>query len=162
MNTRRGLIAMLTAAGLVACSAAPPDPLVGAWHGKVQFKSGAFAAIQDLEFMYVFNAGGTLTESSNYDGSPPVPPAYGVWHGVGPREYEAHYEYFSTKPPPFLEDLLKGGGWGPSGHGRLVERIAVAADGNSFTSTIRYDAFDKSGKTLESGTLAEGKSERIR
>ena len=54
------------------------DELVGAWRSNVQFKSGAFASITDLEFMYVFNAGGTLTESSNYDGVPPVPPAYGV------------------------------------------------------------------------------------
>ena len=35
--------------------------------------------MKDLEFMYVFNVGGTMTASSNYDGAPPVPPAYGVW-----------------------------------------------------------------------------------
>ena len=40
--------------------------LAGAWRGKVQFTSGAFAEIKDLEFMYAFNAGGTMTESSNY------------------------------------------------------------------------------------------------
>ncbi len=40
--------------------------LVGAWRGKIQFKTGTFSTIKDLEFMYVFNAGGTMTESSNY------------------------------------------------------------------------------------------------
>ena len=55
------------------------DFLVGAWRGEVQFETGAFAAVPDLEFLYVFNAHGTMTESSNYDAAPPVTPAYGVW-----------------------------------------------------------------------------------
>ena len=33
------------------------DKMVGAWKGKVQFSSGSFAEVKDLEFMYVFNAG---------------------------------------------------------------------------------------------------------
>jgi len=48
------------------------DALVGAWRSRIQFTSGAFAGITDLQFMTVYNAGGTLTESSNYDGAPPV------------------------------------------------------------------------------------------
>jgi len=52
------------------------DNLVGAWQGKIQFTTGAFADTKDLEFMYAFNAGGTMAESSNYDAAPPVPPAY--------------------------------------------------------------------------------------
>jgi len=67
------------------------DNLVGAWQGKVQFKNGPYAAIKDLEFMYVFNVGGTMTESSNYDAAPPVPPAYGVWRKTGPHQFEAKY-----------------------------------------------------------------------
>ena len=35
------------------------------------------AAMKNLEFMYVFDADGTMTESSNYDSFPPGPPAYG-------------------------------------------------------------------------------------
>ena len=57
--------------------------LFGAWRGSVQFTTGAFAEVKDLDFMYLFNAGGTMLESSNYDGAPPVPPAYGVWRKVG-------------------------------------------------------------------------------
>ena len=67
---------------LAAGDTAAPD-LVGEWRAPLQFTSGAFAPIKDLEFMYVFNQGGTMTESSNYDASPPVPPAYGIWRKVG-------------------------------------------------------------------------------
>src|SRR3990167_7553565 len=91
------LSAVLLAVSLAATSAAPApaqenrsdDDLVGSWRSRVQFKTGAFVQVKDLEFMYAFNAGGTMTESSNYDASPPVPPAYGVWRMVGPRQYEA-------------------------------------------------------------------------
>ena len=69
------------------------DDLVGAWRGRVQFKNGEFATLKDLEFMYVFNAGGTMTESSNFDAAPPVPPAYGVWRRTGPRQFLARYEF---------------------------------------------------------------------
>jgi hypothetical protein len=68
-------------------SAAVAADLMGEWRAKLQFTSGAFAAVKDLEFMYVFNQGGTMTESSNYDASPPVPPAYGIWRKVGAREF---------------------------------------------------------------------------
>src|SRR5437867_672176 len=102
------------------------NDLVGAWRGKVQFKSGSFAGMKDLEFMYVFNAGGTMTESSNYDGAPPVPPAYGIWRKTGPRQFEARYEFYSTKAPS-LDDLSKGRGWMPAGHGVLMEKITQVA-----------------------------------
>jgi hypothetical protein len=145
-----------TAAGNLAAS-----DLLGAWRAKLQFSSGAFAAIKDLEFMYVFNQGGTLTESSNYDASPPVPPAYGVWRKVGGQEYEAKYEFYVTKPPAGFEDIAKGGGWGPAGRGVFVERITLSEDGNSFTSKIKYDQFDAAGKPAEGGGEATGQGVRI-
>src|SRR4051794_9931063 len=74
---------------------AEPD-LAGAWRGKVTFPSGMFS-LEGLEYMYVFNAGGTMTESSNYDGVPPVTPAYGIWRKTGPLTYEAKYQWFQTK-----------------------------------------------------------------
>lgn len=137
-----------------------PD-LVGAWRSTLQFRSGTFASIKDLEFMYVFNSGGTMTESSNYDGAPPVPPAYGVWRSVGPGEYEAKYEYYATRPPAGLADLTGGGGWLPSGRGVFVERIRMSAAGDSFTSTIRYDALDPAGRPIPGGGEADGRAARI-
>ena len=135
--------------------------LIGAWRGKIQFTTGSYSTIKDLEFMYVFNAGGTMTESSNYDSSPPVPPAYGAWRQTAPRQYEARYSFFSTKPPAGFDDIAKGGGWSPSGHGVLHEKITVSEDGKSFHSTLKYDAFDPSGKPTESGSEARVQALRI-
>jgi len=147
---------------LADCAPKPAsDGLVGAWRSRVQFSGGAFAAMKDLEFMFVFNAGGTLTESSNYDGAPPVPPAYGVWREVGPQQYEARYLFYITKPPARLEDMTGGGGWMPAGHGVFTERIRLAADGKTFESTIAYEAFDTSGKPAEGGGPATGHGVRI-
>lgn len=93
----------------------PASPeLLGQWRAQLQFTSGAFAAIKDLEFMYVFNSGGTMTESSNYDGAPPVPPAYGIWRNTGPKQFEVKYEFYVTKAPAAFEEISKGGGWGPA------------------------------------------------
>jgi hypothetical protein len=145
--------------------AAAPDTaaagLVGEWRAKLQFTSGALAPIKDLEFMYVFNQGGTLTESSNYDASPPVPPAYGIWRKAGDREFEAKYEFYVTRPPATFDEIAKAGGWSPAGRGVLLERITLSEDGNSFTSKIRYDQFDPAGKPSEGGGEATGQGVRM-
>ncbi len=138
------------------------DDLVGAWRGKVQFKTGAFAAVKDLDFLYVFNAGGTMTESSNYDAMPPVTPAYGVWKKTGPRQYEAKYVYYWTKPPAALDEITKGGGWSPGGHGVLTQKITVSEDGNTFDSTLTYEVFDQAGKPTDPGSEASAKGARIK
>jgi hypothetical protein len=152
----------LVAACLAAWTVGAADSgLVGAWRSSIQFEGGAFAAIKNLEFMYVFNAGGTLTESSNYDGAPPVPPAYGVWREIGPNEFEAKYEYFATAPSA-PDEFLKGAGWLPSGRGVFTERIKLSPDGQSFTSIIRYQALDERGEPAEGGGEAKGQATRIR
>jgi hypothetical protein len=51
-----------------------------------------------------------MTESSNYDASPPVPPAYGVWRAVG-DSYEAKYVFYTTKSPASFDEVTKGNGW---------------------------------------------------
>jgi hypothetical protein len=135
--------------------------LAGAWQAKVQFKSGAFATVKDFEFMYVFNAGGTMTESSNYDSLPPVPPAYGVWRKLKARQYEAKYRFFWTKPPKAVDELATGGGWPPGGFGVLTEEIALALDGKSYQSRIRLELFDQAGKPIEGGAEADAQAVRI-
>ena len=145
----------------LAASDNPAADLVGEWRAQLQFTTGAFASIKDLEFMYVFSQGGTMTESSNYDASPPVPPAYGIWRKVGAREFEAKYEFYVTKAPAAFDEIVKGGGWGPAGRGVFVERISVAEDGKSFTSKIKYDQFDAAGKPAEGGGEATGKGVKL-
>ena len=137
------------------------EGLVGAWRSQVQFTSGAFASVKDLELMYAFNAGGTMTESSNYDGSPPVPPAYGVWRKVAAGQYEARYSFYVTKAPKAFDDIAKGGGWSPGGIGVIVEKIALAGDGKTYRSTLRVDIFDETGKLIESGSEAFGRGSRM-
>jgi hypothetical protein len=168
---KQTLIMAVLSAGLLAtsCGVAPStrdndsehDTLVGAWRAKVRFKSGTFATVKDLEFMYVFNAGGTMTESSNYDASPPVPPAYGVWRKMGPRQFEAKYAFYWTKPPTGFEEIAKGGGWLPGGQGVFSEKITLSEDGKFFQSQMNYDAFDHTGKPSESGSEAETEAVRM-
>jgi hypothetical protein len=166
----RGSVALAAVLLAAACNPRPSPPataapvdadLGGAWRARVQFTSGALAAVKDLEFMYVFNAGGTMTESSNYDGAPPVPPAYGVWRRTGPAAFEAHYAFYATKPPAAFAAIAGGGGWLPAGRGVLVERITLAADGRSFASTIAYTAFDPAGKPAEGGGEGTVRGTRI-
>ena len=135
--------------------------IVGARRSSVQFESGAFAGVKDLEFLYVFNLGGTLTESSNYDAVPPVPPAYGSWRQIGPRTFEARYEYYATKAPSSVEEITSGGGWMPAGRGVFVETIEVSADGREYTATIQYEPLDTRGGSLEGGGRARAHGRKI-
>lgn len=162
---RRGWIrtavftALLLAAGC-ADRPAPTDRLVGAWRSSIQFESGALAAVKGFEFLYVFNQGGTMTESSNYDSAPPVPPAYGVWRPVGPNEYEARYDFFTTTPAS-PDAFQTGAGWLPSGRGVLTERIRLSDDGRSFTSAIQYEPFDAKGEPIDGGGRGRGRAVRL-
>jgi len=141
----------------------PPatEGLVGAWRGSVQFTTGSFATTKDLEFMYVFNAGGTMTESSNYDSMPPVPPAYGGWKKVGDGKFEARYAYYWTKAPSSFDAIAKGGGWSPGGHGVLTQKITLSPDGRAFDSSITLEVFDQQGKPTEPASQASGKGIRM-
>jgi hypothetical protein len=161
---------LLGTLALAACGSGPSPPpaasgerdtLEGAWRSQIRFASGALAEVKDLEFMYVFNAGGTLTESSNYDGAPPVPPAYGVWRQTGPRQFEAKYSFYSTRAPATFDDIRKGGGWSPSGYGVLTETVTLAEDGKSYRSAIAYAAFDPAGKPVEGGGTGAGVGARM-
>ena len=170
-TSRCWLLAMLTPLLMAtACGNAPSpsageaaerDSLAGAWRAQIRFSGGALAEMKDLEFMYVFNVGGTMTESSNYDAAPPVPPAYGAWRKSGPGQFEARYAFYVTKAPGTFEDITKGGGWSPAGHGILTEKITLADDGKSYKSTITYAAFDQSGKPVEGGGEGSGAGVRM-
>lgn len=155
------LIAGVLVSGCQTKETSVVGDLTGAWRGKVQGKSGALAEMKDLEFMYVFHADGTMTESSNYDSAPPCPPAYGVWRKVGATQYEARYEFFTGNPPANFDEIAKGGGWTPGGHGVLTEKITLSEDGNSFTSTLRLELFDRQGKSAEGGGKATGQAKRM-
>jgi ABC-type transport system substrate-binding protein len=168
IHFRRSLAAALLLSGGFGCgpAAAPKTPatpgLAGAWKSTIEFQGGALAAFKGLEFMYVFAAGGTMTESSNYDAAPPVPPAYGIWREVGPDRYEARYEFYTTRPAATpAESTLASGGWLPAGYGVLRETITLAPDGRTFDSTIRLDLYDPSGKPIEGGGTGTSRGRRM-
>lgn len=160
---------IVLAAALVGCTVQsnpdanekPAPTLVGAWRSTITVKEGAFLPMQGLEFAYAFNAGGTMTESSNFDEAAPVPPAYGIWRQAGPATFEAKYIYYVTKPPARLQELAKGGGWEPDGHGVITETITLSADGQHFESTMTYDLFDAAGKPAPGSGHATGHGTRI-
>jgi hypothetical protein len=156
------LVLSIVATGCQVAPGTADAGLTGAWRGQVPGTSGWLASMKGLEFMYVFHADGTMTESSNYDAFPPGPPAYGVWRRVATRQYEAKYAVFLTKPVAILDEIAKGGGWVPNGHGMLTQKITLSEDGNVFESTIRFDFFDPQGKSVEGGGEATGHGERIR
>lgn len=144
---------------LAALSGCGSHALVGAWRSRIQFSSGYFTNVKDLEFLYVFNRGGTMTESSNYDGAPPVPPAYGAWRALDTRHFEAVYWFYTTKPPEKPDQLNQG--WTPAGHGELTEQFELASNGKSFESTIKLKMFDGAGHPLPGGGQAVGHAIRI-
>ena len=164
MGAHRFAMAGLLLFAVASCgpAARPPEVgLEGAWRAAIQFSDGVLAPAKDLQFLYVFNPGGTLVESSNYDEAPPVPPAYGVWRALGNRRFEAKYVFFMTKLPAKFEELQSGGGWNPAGHGVLLETIELSADGQSYQSTIRFDAFDLAGKPAPGGGSGTARATRI-
>jgi hypothetical protein len=103
-----------------------------------------------------------MTESSNYDGAPPVPPPYGIWRMVDPLHAKAPYTYFNTQPPARFEDVARGGGWLPAGHGVLRERLTLAADRQSFESAITLELYDQQGTRITGGGAGTGAGTRIR
>ncbi|MEO8450988.1 MAG: hypothetical protein ABI647_14420 [Gemmatimonadota bacterium] len=156
------VVVLLAGACVPSARSAQAGPsLSGAWKAGIEFQSGALAAFKGLEFMYVFNAGGTMTESSNYDAAPPVPPAYGVWRELGPNRYEANYQYYVTRPSTPAESATAGGGWMPDGYGVLTETITLATDGASFTSAIKLDLFYQAGQPVAGGGVGTAHGRRM-
>ncbi len=171
MNKRFGFLLVPTAVLFAflaslnfSCGSTPApqsDPLVGAWKGPVQFNSGVYAEINDFEFMRVYNTGGTMTESSNYDGVPPTPPAYGLWKKTSSGHYLARYRFYWNNMPASFEEMSENGGFAPGGWGVLEENIVLSDDGNSYKGGITAVLFDKMGTRIDS-TSGSVSAERIK
>ncbi len=136
--------------------------LVGAWRSQVTFKSGPLAEMKDLQFLYAYNAGGTMTESSNYDeAANSSPPAYGVWKKVAPRKFETKYVFFTTQAAQPGDGKPTTSDWWPDGHGVLAETITLSDDGQTYTSTIKLVLHDKNGAPIDEGSEGTGTGRRI-
>ncbi len=136
--------------------------LVGAWRAKISFQNGPLAAMKDLEFLYSYNAGGTMTESSNYDeAANSSPPAYGVWRQRDTRTFETKYVFYTTRAPRSGDGAPKDSDWWPDGHGVLAETITLSNDGQTYSSRIRLSTFDSTGKQIAAGAEGTGTGTRI-
>jgi hypothetical protein len=135
--------------------------LVGAWRSKVAFRTGPLGEMKGLEFLLAYNAGGTMTESSNYDeAANSSPPAYGIWKAIDARHFETKYVFYTTKEPGPGDGVSKGDWW-PAGHGVLTETITLSDDGQSYTSTIRLATYDTAGTPLPGVGEGTGSGTRI-
>ena len=136
--------------------------LVGAWRSKIVFRNGPLAEMKDLEFLYAYNAGGTMTESSNYDeAANSSPPAYGVWKQIDRATFETKYVFYTTKAPGPGDGAPNTSDWWPAGHGVLTETITLSDDGQTYTSTIRLATFDRAGAPIAGGGEGTGAGTRI-
>jgi hypothetical protein len=137
------------------------NALVGAWRSKIVFQSGSLAGMKGLEFLYSYNSGGTMTESSNYDeAANSSPPAYGIWKQTGERTFQTKYVFYTTKDPGPGEGAPNRDWW-PAGHGVLTETITLSADGNTSTSTIKLVTYDTTGTQIPGGGEGTGTGTRI-
>ncbi|MEO7157099.1 MAG: hypothetical protein ABI039_06035 [Vicinamibacterales bacterium] len=136
--------------------------LVGAWRSKIGFQSGPLAEMKDLEFLYAYNAGGTMTESSNYDeAANSSPPAYGLWKQIDARKFETKYVFYMTKAPGPGDGAPNSSDWWPAGHGVLTEVITLSDDGQTYTSTIKLTSFDQAGAPIAGAGEGTGAGTRI-
>lgn len=171
-NCVRFMLLMLSAVLIIAgCGnerssqtgvSADRSALVGAWRSKIVFRNGPLAAMKNLEFLYAYNAGGTMTESSNYDeAANSSPPAYGVWRQLDPRTFETKYVFYTTKAPSAGDGAPNGSDWWPDGHGVLTETITLSDDGQTYASQIKLSIFDSTGAPIADGGEGTGAGTRI-
>jgi hypothetical protein len=117
--------------------------------------------MKDLEFLHSYNAGGTMTESSNYDeAANSSPPAYGVWKQTAAHQFQTKYVFYTTKEPAPGDPAPKGD-WYPAGHGVITETIDVAQNGQTYASKIKLAIFDKSGAPTTGGGEGTASATRI-
>ena len=141
---------------------ADPPTLAGAWRSKVTFHSGPLAGMKGLEFLYAYNAGGTMTESSNYDEAEnSSPPAYGVWKQIDARTFETKYMFYTTQVAGPGDGTKGNRDWWPAGHGELTEAITLADDGRTYASTIRLSLFDRANAPIAGGGEGTGAGTRV-
>ena len=136
--------------------------LEGAWRSKVVFRNGPLAEMKDLEFLYAYNAGGTMTESSNYDeAANSSPPAYGVWKQIDRGRFETKYVFYTTKAPGPGDGAPTSSDWWPAGHGVLTETITLSDDGRTYASTIKLATYDRTDTPIAGSGEGTGSGTRI-
>jgi hypothetical protein len=130
------LVIQACGGGAIAQSANAPDPIVGVWDVDVTVKDcTSGASMFGFKSMSMMNAGGTMTGGAD---------TFGIW------KRESNGTYTVT-----LQFYLPSTDGSFTGTQKVKATRTLAADGNSYTSTITRWQVDADGKAGPTGCAAE-------
>jgi hypothetical protein len=139
----RSLVLMMTVVALTVASAAvplqPAARLQGVWDSQATLTDCNGNILVMLRAFEMFHQGGTLTSTDN---TPPTlhGPGFGTWQHVGVGKYDAPFQFFNFNADGTF-----------AGTQKIDRQIQLAADGNSYTSTVTFETFDPDGNLIFSG-----------
>lgn len=139
---------MMAVVALTVASAEVPEqqavPVQGSvWDSQVTLTDCNGHTLAVFRAFEMFNLGGTLTSTDN---TPPTlhGPGLGTWQPTGMRTFNAPFQFFNFNPDGSF-----------AGTQKIDRQIRLAADGNSYTSTVTFRTYDPDGNLVFSGCGSE-------
>ena len=110
--------------------------LVGVFDTHLTLTNCHGVVIRTLEALQMFNQGGTLASTDN---QPPSSrgAGFGTWENMGGRSYSAPFQFFQFNPDGTFAGTV-----------RIARNILLAADANSYTSTVSVEILDPNGNVV--------------
>ena len=142
----RSIVMMIAAVAFTASSAEPlfGIPLHGSvWDSQVTLTDCHGHTLAVFRAFEMFNLDGTLTSTDN---TPPTlhGPGLGTWRLTGLRRFSAPFQFFNFNPDGSF-----------AGTQKIDREILLAANGNSYTSTVTFRSYDPAGNLIFSGCGSE-------
>jgi len=121
------------------------DPIVGMWHVMFTAEGNRVGPPDGTPIdnaLVVWHADGTEIMNS---GRPPQDGDFcmGVWKNVGPNRYNVNHFAWGSNDTTNAPNGIGN----PTGPTRIIEKVTLSADGNSFSGTFSLRATDIAGKT---------------
>ena len=121
------------------------DPIVGMWHVMFTAEGNSGGPPDGTPIdnaLVVWHADGTEIMNS---GRPPQDGDFcmGVWKNAGPNRYNLNHFAWGGNDTTNAPNGIGN----PTGPTRIVEKVTLSADGNSFSGTFSLRATDPAGKT---------------
>ena len=120
------------------------DPLEGTWSSSVTVKDcTSGATLTQFNGFSLFHRGGTLSA----DNTTPVPSrgaAFGIWRRNGTGAYAANMVFIKFNADGTV-----------SGTQKVERTLALAADGNNLTGTLKLQFFAPNGELQQQGCASE-------
>jgi hypothetical protein len=143
----RSFVLMMAVVALSVASAGVPQQqsarLQGVWDSQVTLTDCNGFTLAVFRAFEMFHQGGTLTSTDN---TPPTlhGPGFGTWQHVGVGKYTAPFQFFNFNADGTF-----------AGTQKIDREIQLAADGNSYTSTVTFASYDPDGNLIFSGCGSE-------